>query len=104
MTKEDKQLNNYYKYTGDFNTLHDILQEKLNKKDKNFGRLIIYGKNNNDKIITHYHDALEFHREFRNILTHSHTQNKAPVADPSDAVINDLNTLINKIKNPKKSV
>lgn len=103
MTNEEIKLNNHDRYTGAFNTLHEVLQEKLNKKDRNFGQLIIYGKNNNDKIINHYHDDFDFHREFRNILTHSHTQNKPPVAEPSDAIINDLNTLINKIKYPKKA-
>lgn len=83
--------------------MHEVLQNKLNKKDRNFGRLISYGKDNNDKIITHYYEELSFHREFRNILTHSHTKNKPPVAEPSNAIIKDLNTLTNKINHPKKA-
>lgn len=36
----NKELNNYDKYQGEFNTLHEVLKNKLNNKDRNFGRLI----------------------------------------------------------------
>lgn len=99
----NKELNNYDKYQGEFNTLHEVLKNKLNNKDRNFGRLIQYGKNNNDKVINNYYDELNFHREFRNILSHSHMRGKPPVAQPSDAVIEEIISLTNRINSPKKT-
>lgn len=102
-TDTNIELNNYDKYQGEFNTLHEVLKNKLNNKDRNFGRLIQYGKDNNDKVIKNYYDELNFHREFRNILSHSHRRGKPPVAQPSDAVIEEIVILTNRINSPKKT-
>jgi len=97
------KLDNYDRYQGEFNTLHEVLKSKLNNKDRNFGRLIQYGKANNDKVVNNYYDELNFHREFRNILSHSHTRGKPPVAQPSDTIIEEIRALSNRIKSPKKA-
>ena len=104
MSKEtDTILNNYDRYNGEFNTLHEVLKNKLNNKNRNFGRLIQYGKDNKDKVINNYYEELDFHREFRNILSHSHRRGKPPVAQPSEAVIEELINLTNRIRSPKKA-
>lgn len=104
MSKDNiNNLSNYVRYTGEFNTLHDVLKSKLNSKERNFGVLLSEGRRRKDKIINNYFDELDFHRGFRNILAHSHMSGKPPVAQPSDTVIEEIMILINKIKSPKKA-
>ena len=59
MSKEmDKKLNNYDRYNGEFNTLHEVLKNKLNNNNRNFGRLIQYGKDKKDKVINNYYEGI----------------------------------------------
>lgn len=78
----ENNLSNHEKFLRLFNTLHEVLGEKLNKPNMQFGELLITAERNNDKVIMNYKKELDFYRIFRNLLSHQATVNKPPVAEP----------------------
>src|SRR5699024_4982388 len=80
---EKINLTNYEKFLRIFNTLHEILGEKLNQPNMQFGELLKVAERNNDKVVMNYEKELDFYREFRNLLRHQATINKPPAAEPN---------------------
>lgn len=99
---EKTNLTNYEKFIRIFNTLHEILGEKLNQPNMQFGELLKVAERNNDKVVMNYGKELDFYREFRNLLTHQATINKPPAAEPNDFLINEIYEVTQRIENPKK--
>ncbi|WP_062533052.1 hypothetical protein [Jeotgalibaca dankookensis] len=63
---EENNLSNHEKFLRIFNTLHEVIGEKLNQPNMQFGELLIAAERNNDKVIMNYKKELDFYRVFRN--------------------------------------
>ena len=94
--------NNFQEFLHAFNELHDVIAKKVNKEpDTHFGELMGTAAKQKDKVIETYYDKIDFYRELRNLLTH-HTMNDEAVALPSDALIEEMKAVTQKIKHNKK--
>lgn len=99
---EEDNLSNHEKFLRIFNTLHEVIGDKLKQPNMQFGELLIAAERNNDKVIMNYKKELDFYRVFRNLLSHQATVNKPPVAEPNDFLINEIYEITKRIENPTK--
>lgn len=99
---DQEEITNYQKFLRAFNTLHQIIGEKLNQTNLQFGELLKIAEKNRDKVILQYITELDFYREFRNFLVHQATIDKPPVAEPSNFIIEEIKEITQRIEKPKK--
>lgn len=93
---------NFEEFLHAFNVLHDVIAKKVNKRpETNFGELLGTASKQKDKVIETYYDQINFYREFRNLLTHNTIRNEA-IAQPSDALIDEIKGVTEKIRYNKK--
>lgn len=95
--------NNYQRFMHAFNELHNVIAKKVNKDpDTNFGELLGVARKQKDKVIETYISQINFYRELRNLLTHKTIDGGEAVAQPSEALINEIEMITEKIQYNKK--
>ncbi|MCC5894690.1 MAG: CBS domain-containing protein [Alkalibacterium sp.] len=95
--------NNYQRFMHAFNELHNVIAHKINKDpDTNFGELLGLAAKQKDKVIETYISRINFYRELRNILTHKTLDGGEAVAQPSEALIHEIELITEKIQYNKK--
>lgn len=97
-------VDNTTRFKAAFNELHNAVAEKVGySKDTNFGFLLDKADKNNDKVIKSYKEPLEVLRNFRNLLTHN-SLNGENIATPSEALIDEVEHITQKIAHPGKVI
>ncbi|MER2064429.1 MAG: CBS domain-containing protein [Alkalibacterium sp.] len=95
---------NYQRFMHAFNELHNVIAKKVNRDpDTNFGELMGAAAKKRDKVIEKYVDEIDFYRELRNLLTHNTINGDGAAADPSNALIEQMERVTDKIRYSKQA-
>mgnify|MGYP002555271730 FL=1 len=93
--KSDEFLNLY-------RTLEEVLSEKYSDRTRNYGSVVVQFMN--DVEGRQFKDKLNLCREIRNLLSHHPEVNGEKIIEPSQAMLDILNEVINYVKRPPLAI
>lgn len=93
--KSDEFLNLY-------RTLEEVLSEKYSDRTRNYGSVVVQFMN--DAEGRQFKDKLNLCREIRNLLSHHPEVNGESIIEPSQAMLDILNEVINYVKRPPLTI
>ena len=83
-------------------TLEEVLSEKYSDRTRNYGSVVVQFMN--DVEGRQFKDKLNLCREIRNLLSHHPEVNGEKIIEPSQAMLDILNEVINYVKRPPLAI